>query len=61
MIFDRPKGKAKRDEDTGECAPNRPNEKKNKKRCEGSLVAIADHKGGRKPIEGTPDHFEKLL
>ena len=24
-------------------------------------MATADHKGGRKPTEGTPDHFEKLL
>ena len=29
-IFDRPKGKAKRDEDTGEGTSNRPNKKKNK-------------------------------
>ena len=34
-IFDCPKGKAKRDEDAGEGASNRPN-KKNKQRCEGS-------------------------
>ena len=25
------------------------------------LVAVADRKGGRKPMEGTPNHFEKLL
>ena len=31
MIFDHPKGKAKRDEDTGEGASNCPNKKKNKK------------------------------
>ena len=24
-------------------------------------MAAADHKGGRKPVEGTPKHFEKLL
>ena len=29
-FFDRPKGKAKRDEDAGEGASNRPNKKKNK-------------------------------
>ena len=29
MIFDCPKGKAKRDEDAGEGASNRPNNKKN--------------------------------
>ena len=51
----------KRDEDAYEGASNRPNKKKNKQRCEGSLVAAADRKGGRKLIEGTPNHFEKLL
>ena len=61
MIFDRPKGKAKRDKDAGEGASNRPNKKKNKQRHEGSLVAAADRKGSRKPAEGTPYHFEKLL
>ena len=45
-IFDRPKGKAKRDEDDGEGASNHPNKKKNKQRREGSLVATADRKGG---------------
>ena len=24
-------------------------------------MAVADRKGGRKPTEGTPNHFEKLL
>jgi len=33
VIFDRPKGKAKRDEDTDESASNHPNKKKNKQRC----------------------------
>ena len=60
-IFDRLKGEAKRDEDVGEGASNRSNKNKNKQRSEGTLVATADHKGGRKPTEGTPDHFEKLL
>ena len=60
-IFDCLKGKAKRDEDTGEGVSNRPVKKKNKQRREGSLVAITDRKGGWKPAEGTPDHFEKLL
>ena len=50
----------KRDEDAGEGVSNRPN-KKNKQRCEGSLVATADSKGGRKPTEGTLNHFEKRL
>ena len=57
MIFDRPKGKAKRDEDTGKGASNRPN----KQRREGSLVDTAGHKGVQKPTEGTQDHFKKLL
>ena len=60
-ICDRPKGKAKQDEDVGEGTSNCPNKKKNKQRREGSLVAIADRKGDQKPTEGTPDHFEKLL
>ena len=60
-IFDRPKGKAKRDEDIGEGASNRPNKKKNKQWREGSLMATANRKGGQKLAEGTPDHFEKLL
>ena len=61
MIFSRLKGKAKRDEDASEGTSNRPNNRKNKQRREGSLVAAADHKEGQKPIEGTPNHFEKLL
>ena len=60
-IFDRLKGKAKRDEDAGEGASNHPNKKKNKQRCLGSLVATADRKGGQKPTKGTMDYFEKLL
>ena len=31
------------------------------KRDEGSLMATADRRGGQKPTEGTPNHFEKLL
>ena len=49
-IFDRPKGKAKRDEDAGEGASNCPNKKKNKQRREGSLVATTDRKGVRSPL-----------
>ena len=60
-IFYRLKGKAKQNEDTDEGASNRPNKKKNKQRCEGSPVATVDHKGGRKPTEGTLDHFDKVL
>ena len=47
VIFDSPKGKAKRDEDAGEGASNRPNKKKNKQRREGLLVATIDRKGVR--------------
>ena len=60
-IFDRPMGKAKRDEDADEGASNCPNKKKNKQQHEGSLMAVVDRKGGQKPAEGTPNHFEKLL
>jgi len=48
-IFDRPKGKAKRDKDASEAAFNHPNKKKNKQRCEGSLMATADRKGVKSP------------
>ena len=61
MIFDRLKGKAKWDKDTGEGASNRPNKKKNKQCHESSLVATTDRKGGQKSTEGTLDHFKKLL
>ena len=61
MIFDHLKGKVKRDEDIGEGSSNHPIKKKNKQLCKGSLVATTDRKGGRKPMEGTLDHFEKLL
>ena len=60
-IFDHLKGKSKRDKDPCEGASNRPNKKKNKQRREGWLVATANRKGGRKPAEGTLDHFKKLL
>ena len=60
-IFNCLKGKAKWDEDANEGASNCPSKKKNKQRHEGSLVAVADRKGGRKPAEGTSNHFEKLL
>jgi len=60
-IFDRPKGKAKQDKDTDKGVSNRPNKKKNKQWREGLLVATTNRKGGRKPAEGTLDHFEKLL
>ena len=46
-IFDRPKGKAKRDEDANEGTSNRPNKKRNKQRHGGSLVAAIEQKGGR--------------
>ena len=49
------------DEDADEGTSNSPIKKKNKQWCEGSLVAAADRRGGRKPVEGTPNHFKKLL
>ena len=61
-MFDRLEGKARRDEGTDEGTSSRPTKRKNKKqRCEDSLVAAADLKGGRKPMEGTMNHFEKML
>ena len=61
-IFDHLEGKARRDEGTDEGTSNRSTKRKNKKQWhEDSLVAAADHKGGRKPTEGTLNHFEKLL
>ena len=61
MIFDCLKGKAKRDEDAGKGTSNRLGKKKNRQWHEGWLVATADRKGGQKPTEGTPIHFEELL
>ena len=62
MIFDRLEGKARRDEGTGEGTSNRSAKRKNKKqRHEDSLVAATDRKGSRKPIEGIPNHFKKML
>jgi len=61
-IFDHLEGKARRDEGTGEGTNNCSAKRKNKKQWrEDSLVAAADRKGGRKPAEGTPNHFEKML
>ena len=54
--------KARRDEGASEGTSNRSAKRKNKKQWhEDSLMAAADHKGGWKPVEGTPNHFEKLL
>jgi len=62
VIFDRLKGKPRRDEGTGKGTSNHSAKRKNKKQQrEDSLVAGADHKGGQKPMVGTPKHFEKLL
>ena len=59
-IFDRLEGKARRDVGTGEGTSNHSAKRKNKKqRREDSLMAAADRKGGRKPMEGTPNHFKK--
>jgi hypothetical protein len=59
-IFDRGKGKAKRDESASEGASNRPGKKKKKWNNRGSLIASADHKGGMASARETPDHFEKM-
>ena len=62
MIFDRLEGKARQDEGAGEGTSNRSSKRKNKKQWhEDSLVAAADYKGGKKTVEGTLNHFEKLL
>ena len=47
-IFYGPKGKAKRDKDTGEGASNRP-KKNNKLQREGSLMATINRKGVQSP------------
>ena len=61
-IFDHLEGKARWDEDIDEGASNRSAKRKNKKQRRGdSLMAAVDRKGGWKPIEGTPNHFENLL
>ena len=61
-IFHHSDGKARRDEGAGEGASNHSAKRKNKKQWrEDSLVAAADRKGGRKPAEGAPNHFEKKL
>ena len=61
-IFDRLEGKVRQDEGADEGTSNRSAKRKNKKQwCVDSLVAVVDRKGGRKPTEGTPNHFEKLL
>ena len=61
-IFDRLEGKMKWDEGAGEGASNRSAKRKNKKqRCDDSLMATTDRKGGQKPTDGTPNHFEKML
>ena len=61
-IFDRLDGKARWDEGASEGASNRSTKRKNKKQqCKDSLVVAADCKGGQKPTESTPNHFEKVL
>ena len=59
-IFNRLEGKARWDEGVGEGTSNRSTKRKNKKQWrKNSLVVVANYKGGRKPTEGTPNHFEK--
>ena len=57
MIFDHLKGKVKRDEDAGEGASNCPS--KNKQRCEGLLMDVADHKGGLEARRGYPEPLQE--
>jgi hypothetical protein len=59
-IFDRSRGKANQDEDASEGASSC-SKKKNKQWHGDSLMATAEKNGKRAPIEGTPDHFKKLL
>jgi hypothetical protein len=62
VIFDRVRGKAKRDKDASEGTFNRSKKnKKNKPRSGDSLVVAAERKGKKASAEGTPDHFEKML
>ena len=60
VIFDHIEGKARQDEGAGKGTSNHSAKRKNKKQWhEDSLMDAANHKGGRKPTEGTPNHFEK--
>ena len=59
-IFDHLDGKARWVKGAGEGTSNHSTKRKNKKqRRKDSLVATTDHKGGRKPVEGTLNHFKK--
>jgi hypothetical protein len=60
-IFDRARGKAKRDEDTNEGASNRLKKKKKKQQSSDSLVVAAERKGKMASADGAPNHFEKML
>ena len=61
-IFDCNKGKAKSEESTtGEGASDCFNRKKNKKEPRGSLIVVAECKGGRAPDTYPPDFFEIKL
>jgi len=62
VSFNRLEGKARWDKGAGEGTSHCSAKRKNKKQWhEDSPVATTDRKGGRKPTEGTPNHFEKLL
>ena len=61
-IFVHLEGKARWDEGADEGTSNRSAKRKNKnQRRKDLLVAAMDHKGGQKPVEGAPNHFEKML
>jgi hypothetical protein len=63
VIFDRARGKAKRDEYTGEGASNcsKKKKKRGKQQSGDLLMTIAERKGKKAPTEGTLNHFEKML
>lgn len=61
-IFDRSRGKDKRDEAASEGTLNQPGKKKKgKEGGRGNLVAVANRKADKGPAGETSDHFEKLL
>jgi hypothetical protein len=61
-IFDRARGKSKRDEDISEGASNHSKNKKSSKQQSGdSLMAATKRKGKKASTEDAPDHFEKIL
>ena len=60
-IFDRNKGKTKREEHAGDGVSNRFGKKKNKKGPEGMLITVVEHKGRQAPDTDAPNFFEKKI